>query len=556
VANILDIISNPERNPIRTLWLNGIILTVAVLQVIPSHYLQMRFTSAAARGIEADLRSAITRRLQHLSINFYQEKSSGVIQNKLLRDVEWVQELANDVFKSLPATILTMIVALVITGIRDPWFILFYLATIPASALLIKFFKGPLRKRNRKFRRQLEEMASRLLEMINLVPITRAHGVEATEIERIEEELVETKSAGLALDSMNAFSSASSQVTFGVFKVACLILAAWCIYTGKLNMTIGDLILLTGYFDELTTSTSNLIVLLPDIGAGFEAIESVGEILECPDLEENQGKTPVQELEGRFTFESVGFTYPDTENHALEDFCLEVKAGETIAIVGPSGAGKSTLLNLIIGFLRPTSGKILLDGQDMDTLDLRTYRKFLSVVSQDTVLFDGTIEENILYGTDNIGEETFKKAIEDANALEFINQLPEGVETLIGEDGTKLSGGQRQRLAIARALIRDPKVLILDEATSSLDMASEASIQEALIRLMENRTTFIVAHRLSTVCWADRIVVLDQGKVTQIGSHFALLQQDGIYSQLHSLSQKLQISATQTSTAQTYSPQV
>lgn len=536
IANIIDIISRPQQHSLGELWLNGAILSLSLVQNIPMQYLYIMTLSAVTRHMETRLRDSLTRQLQQLSIGFYKQRSTGVLQVKLLRDVEEIQILANHIFQFVPSAILTIIVAVAVTATRAPWFLLFFAATIPTAVILAQVLKAPIQNSNHAFRRQKEAMSAHLIEMIKLVPVTRAHGVEETEIRRTQERLYSVKKAAMRLDGINAFTGACSWVTIRLFNTICLVTSAYLAYTGQMGISFGDVILLTGYFDTLSNAVLQILAVLPQIGTGFESLRSVGEILESPDLEMNQGKELVCQVRGDFSFDAVSFAYPNHEHSAIDNISFKVNAGETIAIVGPSGGGKSTLLNFVIGFLRPTKGQIYLDGHDMNTLDLRTYRQFVSVVPQETILFEGTVRENILYGSYGVSEEHLHQAILDANAHEFILKLPQGLDTLIGENGTKLSGGQRQRLAIARALVRNPKVLILDEATASVDTASEALIQEALEHLMKNRTTFVVAHRLSTIRNADRIIVMDRGRIVEIGNHHQLLEhRNGLYSRLIAL---------------------
>ncbi|MDF5729797.1 MAG: ABC transporter ATP-binding protein [Rhizonema sp. PD38] len=535
IANIIDIISRPQQHSLTQLWLNGAVLAISVIQNIPTHYLHIMTMSAATRKMEVNLRSALTSQLQQLTIGFYKQRSTGVLQVKILRDVEEIQLLTNYIFQLLPSAILTILVAIVITAMRAWRFLFFFVATVPTAVILVQVLKTPIQKRNHIFRRQIEGMSSHIMEMIKLVPVTRAHGIEDTEIARTGQRLNSVKRAAMQLDSINAITNASTWVMLRLFNTICLVTSAYLAYTHQMHITAGDVVLLTGYFDALTNSIVQILTVLPQIGTGFESIRSLGEILECPDLEQNQGKYSLTQVRGEFLFEAVSFIYQGSDRPALDHISLHVNPGETIAIVGPSGSGKSTLLNQIIGFLRPTEGHIYLDNQDMNDLDLRTYRQFVSVVPQETILFEGTIRENILYGLQFVSERELQQAIQDANALEFIVTLPQELDTVIGENGTKLSGGQRQRLAIARALVRNPKVLILDEATASVDTASEVLIQQAIERLMKNRTTFVVAHRLSTIRKADRIVVLNNGQIAEIGTHHQLLQQKGLYASLIAL---------------------
>ncbi|GEM47869.1 ABC transporter ATP-binding protein [Deinococcus cellulosilyticus] len=530
-ARVVDVIST--RAPLQHLWMWAVVMAILLVQNIPNHYLHVRYLSMATRTMENRLRAAICRHLQHLSIGFYNRTSAGSLQNKVLRDVEAIEQLTRILFDTGLGALVFIVVALVTTAIRAPEFILFYVVTVPAAALLVRSMRGALSDHNSAFRKELEAMSARIMEMTSLIPITRAHGLEDQELKRVSHTLDRVKEAGVGLDSINAMFNAVAWVTFNVFNMGCLIVAGYVYYVQLLPITVGDVVMLSGFFGSLTNAVINLINLVPQMSKGLEAIRSIGEVLESPDLEHNSGKAVVKGVRGEFTFQEVCFQYPDEDQHAIRHFNLTVKAGETVALVGPSGSGKSTILSLVIGFNRATCGKILLDGKNMEELDLRTYRRFLSVVPQESLLFEGSIRDNVTYGLGKVDEDRLLEALKDANAWEFIERLPEGLETRVGEKGARLSGGQKQRLAIARALIRNPRVLILDEATSALDTESEHLIQEALERLMKGRTTFVVAHRLSTVRNADRIVVLAQGKIEEVGPHQTLLEQQGLYAQLY-----------------------
>jgi ATP-binding cassette subfamily B protein len=532
-GNVVTIITDQKNHSLNEIWINAAIIAVLLLQNIPVHTLYIRYLSVAIRRVEARLRNALIRRLQELSISFHDNFESGRLQAKVLRDVEAVEMLSRQLINVIFMSLINLIFVFVVTVRRDAVVTLFFVLTIPLSVGLVSLFRKRIRIRNREFRSEIEQMSARVSEMVDMIPITRAHGVEEFEIHRVNSQVEKVKHKGIRLDTINAFFSSSAWVIFQAFQFLCLMFTGFLAF--KERIAVGDVVMYQGFFNMLVHSVSMVLNVYPQIARGFESIHSIGEVLECPDIEHNMGKKDVGSVSGKFSFIDVNYSYDDETDAVIKDFSLDVEPGETIAVVGESGAGKSTLMSLIIGYRRPSSGKILLDGVDMEQLDLRTYRRFLAIVPQNTILYSGTVRENIIYGMDGISEEKLIEVVQSANIEEFVTKLPQGLNTPIGEHGIKMSGGQRQRISIARALIRDPQVIIFDEATSSLDVASEKLVQDAIDRLVKDRTTFIVAHRLSTIRRADRIVVLKDGRCVEMGTHDQLMAAQGEFYQLKSL---------------------
>ncbi|SFD46412.1 ATP-binding cassette, subfamily B [Streptomyces aidingensis] len=535
-AAIIDTVV--QQLPVSRLWGSAGVLLFILLINYPLHLLYVRLLYGSVRRMGTAVRSALCTRMQQLSIGYHSRVSAGVLQTKVVRDVETVEQMVQQTAETGLGAVTVLIGGLVIIGVRTPEFLPVFLVVVPAAALLVMRLRSRLRSHNEDFRQEVELLSARVTEMTRLITVTRAHGLERDALNRMDRTLRRVLGSGLRLDLLNGSFASLAWVFLNVLGIAFLTGSALISYYGVWGITPGDVVMLSAFLTTLTTSTTTLMGLAPVISKGLESVRSAGEVLQAPELEENAGKTEVTEVRGGFEFRGVGHVYDDGGDGgqgraAVRDFTLTVQPGETVALVGASGAGKSTVLNLVIGFIRPTSGRLLLDGQDMSTLDLRSYRRFLSVVPQESILFEGTVRENVAYGMAEAGDDAVRRALHDANALEFVDRLPDGLDTVVGDRGSRLSGGQRQRLVIARALIRDPRVLILDEATSALDTRSEALVQQALARLVAGRTTFVVAHRLSTVRGADRIVVMRDGAIAEIGTHDELLARGGAYTALH-----------------------
>ncbi|MCL3862328.1 ABC transporter ATP-binding protein [Actinotalea sp. K2] len=533
-AEVIDIVV--QRRPLERLWLAAGLMALVIVQNLPVAVLYVRQLSISIRSVETSLRMALCRRLQELSIGYHRRVSAGVLQAKIVRDVENVVESTRQTFDSGMAAVTTLVGALALTAVRVPEFLPVFGLAVPASAALVVAMRRRMVTRNAEFRTEVERLSARVSEMTHLVPVTRAHAVEERELDRMGFTLTGVREAGMRLDVVNGWFGALAWITLQLLSVACLVGAAWVAWTGVFEVSPGDVVMLSSYFVALTGSVTQLMTLAPVVTKGLESIRSMGEVLTDDDLERNEGKRSVHEVAGAITFERVGFAYADAPGRqVVADLSLAVEPGETVALVGASGSGKSTVLNMVIGFLQPQQGRILLDGVDMSTLDLRGYRQHLAVVPQESLLFEGSVRDNVTYGRTDITDDALVAALVGANALAFVEEIG-GLDALVGERGASLSGGQRQRIAIARALVRDPSVLVLDEATSALDAESERLVQEALGRLMRGRTTLVVAHRLSTIRGADRIVVMAGGRVVETGRHADLVAAGGHYAEIARIS--------------------
>lgn len=529
-ANIINDITSGSPETYQNIIIQAMIMIVLVALNIPMNYMYTRYKSLATRYAETGLRRALVRKLQQLSISYHKEMQSGRLQSKIMRDVEAVETLSTQMFLSILNIALNIAIALIVTINKSLVVFIFFLLTTPIAAATMVFFRNVMKKRNNEFRKEMEETSARVMEMVELIPVTRAHALEEEEVQKMSGQLFAVAEKGYRLDVIQSLFGSVGWAIFQIFQVVCLGFTGFLAIKG--TVMPGDITLYQSYFATIVSQVSSLMSLIPTIAKGIESVNSIGEVLLEDDIEQNEGKEIIKDIYGEFDFKDVTFRYNNIDRPVLHNLNLHVDKGETIALVGESGAGKSTILNLVIGFNQVNSGEVLIDGHNMKDIDLRSYRKYLAVVPQTSILFSGTIRDNITYGVDNVDEATLDEIVKAANLTDLINSLPDGLDTMVGEHGGKLSGGQRQRISIARALIRNPKVIVLDEATSALDSISEKLIQEALNNLTKDRTTFIVAHRLSTIKDADKIAVIADGHCVEYGTYDELMNLKGEFYQM------------------------
>lgn len=499
---------------------------------------QLWLAHLVSYGFCRQMRDQLYAHLQHLSLSFYEARQTGELMSRVIGDVEEVRLFVEHGADALVSDGLKLAGIAVVLFALNPRLALVALAPVPLMALLMVRFARQVRPCYRDTRERLAGVSGRLQDNLTGVRVIKAFSQEPREEERFGRLVREHHGSQLTALAVAARYNPTLAFLNGAGGVAVLGYGAGLVLAGQL--TLGELFAFTAYVAMFYQPVRNLAQVNDTLQLALAGTERLFEILdEEPEVEDTPEAVDPGRLSGRLELEHVTFRYP-TGDVVLRDVCLQVRPGERVALVGRSGAGKTTLIQLVVRFYDPTSGRVLADGHDLRTIRQQALRAQTAMVLQDTFLFNGSVRENIAYGCPDAAPEEIEAAARMANAHGFIRQLPRGYDTEIGERGVKLSGGQKQRVAIARAVLTDPAILILDEATSSVDAESEALIQEALGRAMAGRTTLIIAHRLSTIRNADTIVVLEGGRIVDRGTHAELYGRGGTYRELYDFQFALQ----------------
>jgi len=523
-----DVIVNKDMHQLKILLL--IVVGSIVVQAITS-FLLTRLLSVEAQLLISKLRVQVQKHILSLPINYFDNSKSGALVSRIMTDVEGVRNLIGTGLVQLIGGTLTSVVSLVLLIKISPIMTLYVLVPVIIFAVIALKAFGYIRPIFKERAVINAEVTGRLTETLNGVRVIKGFNAEAQEIKTFElgvEKLYLNVKKSL---TSTAILTSSATFLLGLATAGIMGMGGYFIIGG--TMTFGEFLSFTLYLGFLIAPIVQMSNIGSQLTESFAGLDRTEEIMNMKPEDDPEVRTKIlNNLKGDISFKNVSFSYEEG-NEVIKDISFEAPSGSVIALVGSSGSGKSTIAGLAATFLNPKSGKITIDGEDLSKVSLNSYRKNLGVVLQDEFLFEGTIRENILFSKPDATEKEVQKAVNAAYVNEFTDRFEKGLETVIGERGVKLSGGQRQRLAIARAILANPKIIILDEATSNLDTESETLIQKSLNQLITGRTTFVIAHRLSTIRQAHQILVIEQGKIAEQGTHDELIAKEGRYYDLY-----------------------
>ncbi|NGC43812.1 SAV1866 family putative multidrug efflux ABC transporter [Staphylococcus aureus] len=512
----------------------GIALFIFVIVRPPIEFIRQYLAQWTSNKILYDIRKKLYNHLQALSARFYANNQVGQVISRVINDVEQTKDFILTGLMNIWLDCITIIIALSIMFFLDVELTLAALFIFPFYILTVYVFFGRLRKLTRGRSQALAEVQGFLHERVQGISVVKSFAIEDNEAKNFDKKNTNFLTRALKHTRWNAYSFAAINTVTDIGPIIVIGVGAYLAISG--SITVGTLAAFVGYLELLFGPLRRLVASFTTLTQSFASMDRVFQLIdEDYDIKNGVGAQPIEIKQGRIDIDHVSFQYNDNEAPILKDINLSIEKGETVAFVGMSGGGKSTLINLIPRFYDVTSGQILIDGHNIKDFLTGSLRNQIGLVQQDNILFSDTVKENILLGRPTATDEEVVEAAKMANAHDFIMNLPQGYDTEVGERGVKLSGGQKQRLSIARIFLNNPPILILDEATSALDLESESIIQEALDVLSKDRTTLIVAHRLSTITHADKIVVIENGHIVETGTHRELIAKQGAYEHLYSI---------------------